>query len=100
MGFFADDIKYARWVTNNRKRYFKRLTNTSEKLLFHHAYKSEYYYIEYVIDDKALDIADGVIAANGGNAIKTAATTGDKFCTDCGTKNPESAKFCCGCGKK
>lgn len=48
------------------------------------------------LDDKALSIAKEVINSNG-----TAHTTptGGKFCTNCGTKNPEFSKFCCECGK-
>ena len=50
------------------------------------------------LDDKALKIAEGVIAANNSNTIETTPATGHKFCTGCGTKNSESANFCCGCG--
>lgn len=50
------------------------------------------------LDDKALDIAKEVIYMNNNNSTTTA-TNGSKFCTSCGTKNVESANFCCGCGK-
>ncbi len=52
------------------------------------------------LDDKALKIAEGVIAANNSNTIESAPAMGHKFCTSCGTKNSESANFCCGCGMK
>lgn len=52
------------------------------------------------LDDKALAIAEKVIAEKGSSLIESDATiTGHKFCTSCGTKNVESANFCCGCGK-
>ena len=50
------------------------------------------------LDDKALDIARDVIYTNG-NKVVDAINTGSKFCTSCGTKNVEMAKFCCGCGR-
>lgn len=53
------------------------------------------------LDDKVLEIAKDVI--NASRYVSISATTqsaaGDKFCTNCGTKNTESSKFCCGCGK-
>ena len=52
------------------------------------------------LDDKALEIAEGVIATNNSNTIESAPAMGHKFCTSCGTKNIESANFCCGCGKR
>ena len=52
------------------------------------------------LDDKALEIAEKVIAEGGQPMIEGNTTsTGHKFCTSCGTKNTESANFCCGCGK-
>lgn len=52
------------------------------------------------LDDKALEIAKDVILMNSNNNVASTATaTGNKFCTNCGTKNIESAKFCCGCGQ-
>lgn len=52
------------------------------------------------LDDKALEIAEKVIAEGGQPMMESITTSvGHKFCTSCGTKNTESAKFCCGCGK-
>lgn len=48
------------------------------------------------LDDKALSIAKEVINSNG--TSHTIPNIG-KFCTNCGTKNAEFAKFCCECGK-
>lgn len=50
------------------------------------------------LDDKALEIANSVIAASG-NAESEVANGGKSFCTACGRQNMESANFCCGCGK-
>ena len=54
------------------------------------------------LDDKALEIAMGVVAMNKNNNVEVATpdSLGYKFCTVCGTKNTESANFCCGCGKQ
>ena len=49
------------------------------------------------LDDKALEIAKDVI--NASRYVSNTATTASAFCTNCGTKNTESSKFCCGCGK-
>ena len=51
------------------------------------------------LDDEALRIAEDVVNRNNNNGIFTTNSIGNKFCTNCGTKNTESAKFCCGCGK-
>lgn len=52
------------------------------------------------LDDKALDIAKDVISMSNSNfASISNDSDGNKFCTSCGTKNIESANFCCGCGK-
>lgn len=52
------------------------------------------------LDDKALKIAEDTVYRNGNVSTGPATTSNDhKFCTMCGTKNIESAKFCCGCGK-
>ena len=51
------------------------------------------------LDDKALDIAKDVIYMSN-NAISETANSSFKFCTSCGTKNTETANFCCGCGKQ
>lgn len=57
------------------------------------------------LDDEALSIAKSVIDANC-NVIDITPTetpalpSGFKFCTNCGTKNEESANFCCECGKR
>lgn len=53
------------------------------------------------LDDKALEIAEQVVAASSGGG--TYASTTDEsgsFCTSCGTQNVSSAKFCCGCGRQ
>ncbi len=50
------------------------------------------------LDDKALDIAKDVVYMNS-NGATTTHSNGGMFCTDCGTQNAESAKFCSGCGK-
>lgn len=49
------------------------------------------------LDDKALDIANGVIHAC--NNTSSSSDGDGKFCTFCGKKNPESANFCSECGK-
>lgn len=51
------------------------------------------------LDDKALDIAKDVLYMNNSNGAASTNSNGNKFCTSCGTKNTESANFCCGCGK-
>ena len=51
------------------------------------------------LDDKALDIAKGVVYMNNNNGADATTSNGSKFCTGCGTQNAESANFCCGCGK-
>lgn len=48
------------------------------------------------LDDKALDIALAVVAASGGDA--QSAQPSNTFCTQCGTRNPDNAHFCCNCG--
>lgn len=52
------------------------------------------------LDDKALEIAQNVINANANSSVVSGNAGGSIFCTSCGTKNVESANFCCGCGKK
>ena len=62
------------------------------------------------LDDKALKIAESVIAMNSTTIISTVTTTttttppakniGFRFCTSCGTKNPENTDFCSNCGKE
>ena len=51
------------------------------------------------LDDEALAIAKNIIDKNN-NVIDITPSTGFKFCTNCGTKNEESANFCCACGEK
>ncbi|MBQ3538908.1 MAG: zinc ribbon domain-containing protein [Bacteroidaceae bacterium] len=51
------------------------------------------------LDDKALNIAQSVIAMSGYCNIGVNQDKG-KFCTACGTQNSASAKFCCGCRKQ
>lgn len=51
------------------------------------------------LDDKALDIAKDVLYMNNNNGATSTKSNGYKFCTNCGTKNVESAKFCFECGK-
>lgn len=51
------------------------------------------------LDDKALDIARDVVYTSSIKAADVVTTTGCKFCTNCGTKNSESANFCSGCGR-
>jgi hypothetical protein len=46
------------------------------------------------LDDKALRIAEDVISKN--NHYGAGA---NKFCTNCGTQNADSARFCSGCGR-
>ena len=57
------------------------------------------------LDDKALDIAEDVVYKNNNviditPAVATLPSTAFKFCTNCGTKNNDSANFCCGCGER
>lgn len=51
------------------------------------------------LDDKALDIAKDAVYICNNNGAGAATSNGSKFCTSCGTRNTESANFCCGCGK-
>lgn len=52
------------------------------------------------LDDKALTIAEKVIADSGEMANEdTPLSAAYRFCTACGTKNLETANSCCGCGK-
>lgn len=53
------------------------------------------------LDDKALNIAEEVITQDASTNPSgfTAPSSDSKFCTQCGTKNPATAKFCCGCGR-
>lgn len=51
------------------------------------------------LDDKALDIAREVIAANNTPTGEVPTHGSAKFCTSCGTVNVATARFCCGCGK-
>ena len=52
------------------------------------------------LDDKALTIAEKVIADSGETANEdTPLSAAYRFCTACGTKNLETANSCCGCGK-
>lgn len=52
------------------------------------------------LDDKAVEIAENVVYANNNNDAYINNSVGYKFCTNCGTKNTETANFCCGCGNK
>ena len=51
------------------------------------------------LDDKALDIARDVIYMSNNKTASVTSSNGNKFCTSCGTKNIETAKYCCGCGR-
>lgn len=52
------------------------------------------------LDDKALTIAEKVIADSGETANEdTPLSAAYRFCTACGIKNLETANSCCGCGK-
>ena len=55
------------------------------------------------LDDKALAIAEQVLATHTGNTNTTATTNreqgADKFCTECGFRITVPAKFCPNCGK-
>ena len=50
------------------------------------------------LDDRALEIAQSVISFNSAAAADTGSGS-FKFCTKCGAKNIETAKFCMECGK-
>ncbi|MBE6333625.1 MAG: zinc ribbon domain-containing protein [Bacteroidales bacterium] len=54
------------------------------------------------LDDKALEIAQDVIRSSGAKVGmgEGESPAGVRFCTACGTKNVDTAKFCCGCGKQ
>ncbi|MGM9736039.1 MAG: zinc ribbon domain-containing protein [Candidatus Cryptobacteroides sp.] len=52
------------------------------------------------LDDRALQTAQDVIARSNYTARIAISSGTSKFCTNCGTRNDESAKFCCGCGKQ
>ena len=49
------------------------------------------------LDDKALEIAQDTIMKE--HTSDFSSDSGAKYCTNCGTRNIESAKFCCNCGK-
>ena len=51
------------------------------------------------LDDKAYEIAMTVVNTVNYNTMSAQSSAGNKFCTACGTKNVDSAKFCCGCGR-
>lgn len=52
------------------------------------------------LDDKALTIAEKVIADSGEMANEdTPLSAAYRFCTACGTKNLETANSCCGCNR-
>lgn len=51
------------------------------------------------LDDKALGIAETIVYAQGNRKELSSNTSEYKFCTACGAKNLDNAKFCCGCGK-
>ena len=51
------------------------------------------------LDDRALHIAESIIASPTIGTTMGTSTNASKFCTQCGTKNPANAKFCCNCGK-
>ena len=50
------------------------------------------------LDDKALEIAEGVVYMNSNTGSSAAISAGTKFCTSCGTQYAESANICSGCG--
>lgn len=52
------------------------------------------------LDDRALEIAESVIGSDylSGKSHETVSAH-VKYCTSCGAQNPETAKFCCSCGK-
>ena len=52
------------------------------------------------LDDEALRIAEEVIASNDNGGVASSNINSDKFCTNCGTRNAESANFCSGCGRQ
>lgn len=53
------------------------------------------------LDEKAIEIAEASIAKNRTNeTAKTSAAPNQKFCTNCGAANTESAKFCGECGAR
>jgi hypothetical protein len=51
------------------------------------------------LDDKALAIAETIVYAQGNRKELSSNTSEYRFCTACGAKNLDNAKFCCGCGK-
>ena len=51
------------------------------------------------LDDKALEIAEGVVYMNSNTDAASASSAGSKFWTSWGTQNAESGSFCSGCGK-
>lgn len=52
------------------------------------------------LDDKALKIANEVIAENDAHLYKDTMSSTVRFCTKCGTKQPANAKFCPNCGNQ
>ena len=52
------------------------------------------------LDDKALEIATQVTYANGMRGQQAETENGqDRFCTNCGAKASEGARFCASCGR-
>lgn len=52
------------------------------------------------LDDRALEIAESVIGSDSSfSQPKETVSVHVKYCTSCGAQNPETAKFCCSCGK-
>ncbi len=52
------------------------------------------------LDDKALNIAQEVIAMNATSSSSQLEDDDSKYCTKCGIRNTGHANFCCGCGKE
>jgi ribosomal protein L40E len=50
------------------------------------------------LDEKAIEIVEASVAKNRTETTKSSETQKQKFCTNCGAANAESAKFCGECG--
>lgn len=51
------------------------------------------------LDDKALEIAETIVYAQGNGTELHSSTSEYRYCTSCGAKNLNTSKFCGGCGK-
>ncbi len=51
------------------------------------------------LDDKALEIANDILATNNNHHAHPTISDMGRFCTSCGAQNADDSNFCCKCGK-